>query len=159
MNNKELIQSGYQLKLQLMMITMNLSRVFFILMCCYALFSTFRGSFRANYIEQFTTFEREFQFQFKFLGLHLSQETQITLLHLGYIFRSIPNFSGRSYFNSTCLQSHFRRVYLCILFALKYVSCSLAIIRSSLFGLHLGRKTFQNSFTPGLRFPKCQTGI
>ena len=45
-----------------------------------------------------------------------------------------------------CLQSHFRRVYLCILFALKYVSCNLAIIRSSLFGLHLGRKTFQNSF-------------
>ena len=145
-----------------MMITMNLSLVFFILMCCYALFSTFRGSFRANCIEQFTTFEREFQFssvQFKFLGLHLSQETQKTLLHLGYIFRSIPNFSGRSYFNSICLQSHFRRVYLCILFALKYVSCSLAIIRSSLFGLHLGRKTFQNSFTPGLRFPKCQTGI
>ena len=84
-----------------MMITMNLSRVFFILMCCYALFSTFRGSFQANCIEQFTTFEREFQFQFKFLGLHLSQETQKTLLHLGYVFRSIPNFSGRSYFNST----------------------------------------------------------
>ena len=29
-------------------------------MCCYALFSTFRGSFRADCIEQFTTFEREF---------------------------------------------------------------------------------------------------
>ena len=35
------------------MITMNLSRAFFILMCSYALFSTFRGSFRADCIEQF----------------------------------------------------------------------------------------------------------
>ena len=43
-----------------MMITTNLSRAFFILMCSYALFSTFRGSFRADCIEQFTTFERQF---------------------------------------------------------------------------------------------------
>ena len=42
------------------MITMNLHNVFFILMCSYALFSTFRGSFRADCIEQFTTFERQF---------------------------------------------------------------------------------------------------
>ena len=48
MDNKELMQSGYQL-----MIMMNLSRVFFILMCSYALFSTFRGSFQADCIEQF----------------------------------------------------------------------------------------------------------
>ena len=48
-NNKRLAQSGYQFqfKFQLMMISMNLHNVFFILMCSYALFSTFRGSFRA----------------------------------------------------------------------------------------------------------------
>ena len=39
------------MKLQLMMITRNLSRAFFILMRSYALFSTFRGSFRADCIE------------------------------------------------------------------------------------------------------------
>ena len=142
------------------MITMNLSRVFFILMCCYALFSTFWGSFRANCIEQFTTFEREFQFQFKFLGLPLSQETFQKPFYTWVMFSEVSQISaGDPISTQLCLQSHFRRVYLCILFALKYVSCSLAIIRSSLFGLHLGRKTFQNSFTPGLRFPKCQTGI
>ena len=43
-----------------MMITMNLHNAFFILMCSYALFSTFRESFRADCIEQFTTFERQF---------------------------------------------------------------------------------------------------
>ena len=43
-----------------MMITMNLHNVFFILMCSYALFSTFRESFLADCIEQFTTFERQF---------------------------------------------------------------------------------------------------
>ena len=43
-----------------MMITMNLSRVFVILICSNALSSTFRGIFRADCIEQFTTFEREF---------------------------------------------------------------------------------------------------
>ena len=61
-NNKRLAQSGYQFqfKFQLMMISMNLHNVFFILMCSYALFSTFRGSFRADCIEQFTTFVREF---------------------------------------------------------------------------------------------------
>ena len=42
-----------------MMITMNLSHAFFILMCSYALFSTFQGSFQADCIEQFN-FEREF---------------------------------------------------------------------------------------------------
>ena len=61
-NNKRLTQSGYQFqfKFQLMMISMNLHNVFFILMCSYALFSTFRGSFRADCIEQLTTFERQF---------------------------------------------------------------------------------------------------
>ena len=49
MNNKELMQSGYQL----MMITMKLSRAFFILLYSYALISTFRGSFRTDCIEQF----------------------------------------------------------------------------------------------------------
>ena len=49
------MQSGYQL----MMITMNLSRALFILMCSYALFSTFRGSFRGDCIEQFN-FGKEF---------------------------------------------------------------------------------------------------
>ena len=39
------------MKLQLMIIAMNLSRAFFILMRSYALFSTFRGSFRADCIE------------------------------------------------------------------------------------------------------------
>ena len=39
------------------------------------------------------------------------------------------------------------------------LSCSLAITGSSLFGLHLGRKTFQIPFTPELRFPKCEIGI
>ena len=33
-------------------------------------------------------------------------------------------------------------------------SCSLAITRSSLFGLHLGRKTFQNSFNTWVTFSK-----
>ena len=33
-------------------------------------------------------------------------------------------------------------------------SCSLAITRSSLFGLHLGRKTFQNSFNNWVTFSK-----
>ena len=86
-----------------MMITMNLFRVFFILMCCYALFSTFRGSFRANCIEQFTTFEREFQFSSVQVSRFTfeSRDSPKTLLHLGYVFRSILNFSGRSYFNST----------------------------------------------------------
>ena len=41
------------IKLQLMTITINLSRAFFILKCSYALFSTFRGSLRADCIEQF----------------------------------------------------------------------------------------------------------
>ena len=49
MNNKELMQSGYQL----MMITMKLSRAFFILLYSNALFSTFRGSFQTDCIEQF----------------------------------------------------------------------------------------------------------
>ena len=49
MNNKELMQSGYQL----MMITMKLSRAFFILLYSYTLFSTFRGRFRTDCIEQF----------------------------------------------------------------------------------------------------------
>ena len=30
-----------------------------------------------------------------------SRDSPKTLLHLGYVFRSILNFSGRSYFNST----------------------------------------------------------
>ena len=98
--------------------------------------------------------------QFKFLGLHLSQETLQKPFYTWVMFSEVSQISaGDPISTQLCLQSHFRRVYLCILFALKYVSCSLAIIRSSLFGLHLGRKTFQNSFTPGLRFPKCQTGI
>ena len=42
------------------MITINLYHEFFFLMCSNALFSTFQGTFRANCIEQFTTFEREF---------------------------------------------------------------------------------------------------
>ena len=62
------------------MITINLSRAFFILMCYYALFSTFRGTFRADCIEQFTTFEREF---FRCL-LEKIQEPGLTL------FRSYP---------------------------------------------------------------------
>ena len=43
-----------------MMITMNLSRAFVILICSNVLSSTFRGIFRADCIEQFKTFEREF---------------------------------------------------------------------------------------------------
>ena len=43
-----------------MMITMNLSRAFVILICSNVFSSTFRGIFRADCIEQFTTFEREF---------------------------------------------------------------------------------------------------
>ena len=42
------------------MITMNLYSEFFFSMCLNALFSTFRGTFRADCIAQFTTFEREF---------------------------------------------------------------------------------------------------
>ena len=45
---------------QFMMITINLYGAFVILICSYALFSTSRGRFRADCIEQFTTFEREF---------------------------------------------------------------------------------------------------
>ena len=43
-----------------MITTMNLHNAFFILMCSYALFSTFREGFPADCIEQFTTFGRQF---------------------------------------------------------------------------------------------------
>ena len=43
------------------MITINLSRAFFILMCSYALFSTFRGILRADCIEQYNLWKGSFQ--------------------------------------------------------------------------------------------------
>ena len=99
------------------MITMNLSRVFFILMRCYALFSTFRGSFRANCIEQFTTFEREFQFQVPpyrvFQGSLLRvtekmQETRVMVfrLYLGQEYQAIRRCHtlGGSTFSSDILR-------------------------------------------------------
>ena len=58
MNNKEPNAKRLPIKVQPMMITMNLSRAFFILMYSYALFSTFRGSFRADCIEQFNFWKK-----------------------------------------------------------------------------------------------------
>ena len=81
------------------MITMNLHNAFFILMCSYALFSTFRESFRADCIEQFTTFERQF-FRCLLAGFRTSparvtekmQETELT------VFRPYP----RQEFQTIC---------------------------------------------------------
>ena len=81
------------------MITMNLHNVFFILMCSYALFSTFRESFLADCIEQFTTFERQF-FRCLLAGFRTSparvtekmQETELT------VFRPYP----RQEFQTIC---------------------------------------------------------
>ena len=44
------------------------------------------------------------------------------LLHLAYVFQNITSFTGRSYLNSTLFTIALRRVYLCILFSLKYTS-------------------------------------
>ena len=81
------------------MITMNLHNAFYILMCSYALFSTFRESFPTDCIEQFTTFERQF-FRCLLTGFRTSparvtekmQETELT------VFRPYP----RQEFQTIC---------------------------------------------------------
>ena len=62
-------------------------------------------------------------YQFKFLGLHLGQETLQKPFYTWVTFFKVSQISpGDPISTELCLQLHFRRLYLCILFALKYAS-------------------------------------
>ena len=86
------------------------------------------------------------------------------LLHPAYVFQSIKSFTWRSYLNSTlfkiALQESlsllfvFLKLYTCTITGF---SCSLAISNSSLFGLYLGRETFQKPFYTWLTFSKISS--
>ena len=54
--------------------------------------------------------------QFKFLGLHLGQETLQKPFYTWVMFSEVSQISlGDPSSTQLCLQSHFRRVYLCLL--------------------------------------------
>ena len=54
--------------------------------------------------------------QFKFLGLHLGQETRQKPFYTWVMFSEVSQISlGDPISTQLCLQSHFRRVYLCLL--------------------------------------------
>ena len=101
-------------------------------------------------------------YHFKFIGLHLGRETFTNPFYNWLTFSKISKgFTGSSYFNSTLfkisVQESLSLVFVCLkIYActIRGFSCSLATSKSSLFGLHLGRETFQKPFYTWLTFSK-----
>ena len=85
------------------------------------------------------------------------------LLHPAYVFQNMKSFTGRSYLNSTlfkiALQESLSLLFVCLKIYTYYYgfSCSLAIRKSSLFGIHLGRETFQKPFYTWFTFSKISS--
>ena len=86
------------------------------------------------------------------------------LLHPAYVFQNMKSFTGRSYLNSTLfkivLQESLSLLFVCLKIytcTITGFSCSLAISKSSLFGIHLGQETSQKPFYTWLTFSKISS--
>ena len=100
------------------------------------------------------------------LSIYIQVERLSKLLsHLAYVFQNITSFTERSYLNSTLFTTApFRRVYLCILFSLKYASYLEFWLQLGYYHIKSDRFTFRlrlsnDPFTTGLRFPKFHVRI
>ena len=91
-------------------------------------------------------------------------ETNKLLLQLAYVFQNNKNFTGSSYFNSTlftiALQKSLSLLFVCLKIytcSIRGFSCSLAVSKSSLFGLHLDREIFQKPFYTSVTFSQISS--
>ena len=91
-------------------------------------------------------------------------ETNKLLLQLAYVFQNNKNFTGNSYFNSTlftiALQKSLSLLFVCLKIytcSIRGFRCSLAVSKSSLFGLHLDREIFQKPFYTSVTFSQISS--